>query len=51
MQPYGFDPTAEFHNYTIQWTPAESRFYVNGEFRQAIDTNVPSLASKIIFNK
>ncbi|GAA5852522.1 hypothetical protein JCM3766R1_000824 [Sporobolomyces carnicolor] len=50
-QRYGFDPTQNFHNYTIVWTAQESRFYIDGEFRQSFDTNVPvGIPSKVIFN-
>ncbi|GAA5923244.1 glycoside hydrolase family 16 protein [Sporobolomyces koalae] len=49
-QPYGFDPTADFHNYTITWTPTATLFYIDGELRNEFNTNVPGVDAKIIFN-
>lgn len=31
----GFDASADFHEYTIEWTPEGARFYVDGELRHA----------------
>ncbi|GAA5899362.1 glycoside hydrolase family 16 protein [Sporobolomyces salmoneus] len=50
-QKYGFDATDDFHNYTIQWTEKESRFFIDGDLREEFDTNVPvGIPSKIIYN-
>lgn len=29
--PYGFDPTAAYHDYTIEWTSRFTKFYVDGK--------------------
>lgn len=29
LKPLGFDSSADFHTYTIQWTPASAEFYVD----------------------
>lgn len=31
MHSFGFDASAEFHEYTIEWTPESARFLVDGE--------------------
>ncbi|GAA6040997.1 hypothetical protein JCM8097_000531 [Rhodosporidiobolus ruineniae] len=48
--PYGFDPTADFHEYTIEWTPTYSKFHVDGELKTTFTTNVPSKASQFMLN-
>ena len=35
-----FDPSEDFHLYTIEWTPAGARFVVDGEQRLAWDRNI-----------
>ena len=29
-----FDPTADFHDYAIEWTLAEARFLIDGEVKR-----------------
>jgi len=33
LKSLGFDSSADFHTYTIQWTPAFAEFYVDGELQ------------------
>ena len=33
LKSLGFDSSADFHTYTIQWTPASAEFYVDGELQ------------------
>lgn len=33
LKSLGFDSSADFHEYTIQWTPASAEFYVDGELQ------------------
>jgi endo-1,3-1,4-beta-glycanase ExoK len=35
MEALGFDASADFHEYTIEWTPARATFWVDGELRHA----------------
>jgi beta-glucanase (GH16 family) len=35
-----FDPSEDFHVYTIEWTPAGARFLVDGEERLHWDRNI-----------
>ncbi|GAA5949752.1 hypothetical protein JCM3765_007676 [Sporobolomyces pararoseus] len=48
--PFGFDPTADFHNYTIKWTPTETEFFVDGIFKTSLSENVPATPAFIIYN-
>ncbi|GAA6056558.1 hypothetical protein JCM3770_004360 [Rhodotorula araucariae] len=47
---YGFDPAADFHNYTLVWTPSKSLFYVDGKHRRTFRRNVPSVAASFLWN-
>ncbi|GAA6018220.1 hypothetical protein JCM11491_005638 [Sporobolomyces phaffii] len=47
---YGFDPAADFHNYTIQWTPTTTAFFIDGKHQDTFKKNVPKVASQIVFN-
>ncbi|GAA6018186.1 hypothetical protein JCM11491_005624 [Sporobolomyces phaffii] len=47
---FGFDPTADYHNYTIRWTPTSTDFYVDSKFQTRLTKNVPRTAAKIMFN-
>ncbi|KAI5476568.1 glycoside hydrolase family 16 protein [Pseudohyphozyma bogoriensis] len=47
---YGFDLTADFHDYTIVWTSEHTGFYVDGVLKQTFTDNVPSIASAWIWN-
>lgn len=38
-----FDPTAEFHDYTIEWTPAEARFLVDGNLLRTWSAQIDRL--------
>ncbi|KAM0751254.1 concanavalin A-like lectin/glucanase [Meredithblackwellia eburnea MCA 4105] len=48
--PYGFDPTAGFHDYTIVWTNRMTRFYTDGQLRATLTTNVPTQAGPWVWN-
>ncbi|GAA5898977.1 hypothetical protein JCM6882_004583 [Rhodosporidiobolus microsporus] len=48
--PYGFDPTADFHEYTIEWTSTASKFYVDGELKKTFKTNVPKVPAQFMWN-
>ncbi|GAA6040995.1 hypothetical protein JCM8097_000530 [Rhodosporidiobolus ruineniae] len=47
---YGFDPTEDFHEYTIEWTSTYSKFYVDGELKTTFTTNVPKKATMFTLN-
>ena len=34
-----FDPSADFHDYTIEWTPTEARFTIDGELKRTWSTH------------
>ncbi|GAA5884550.1 hypothetical protein JCM16303_000023 [Sporobolomyces ruberrimus] len=48
--PYGFDPTADFHDYTIEWKEGESIFEVDGVEVGRLTENVPSEPMAFIWN-
>jgi beta-glucanase (GH16 family) len=39
----GFDPSADFHEYTIEWTPAGANFLVDGEVLRTWTTNIDKM--------
>jgi beta-glucanase (GH16 family) len=39
----GFDPTADFHDYAIEWTPAEARFVVDGTVKRTWSAQIDRL--------
>lgn len=38
-----FDPTADFHDYAIEWTPAAARFVVDGEVKRTWSDQIDRL--------
>jgi endo-1,3-1,4-beta-glycanase ExoK len=38
-----FDPSADFHVYTMEWTPVEARFLVDGELKRSWNTKIDLL--------
>ncbi|GAA5906326.1 hypothetical protein JCM8208_003518 [Rhodotorula glutinis] len=47
---YNFDPTADFHNYTIVWQKGKSEFHVDGKLRKTFRDNVPSVGASFLWN-
>jgi endo-1,3-1,4-beta-glycanase ExoK len=43
ISPLGFDPSADFHVYTMEWTPAAARFAVDGVTQHVWDTEIERL--------
>ncbi|GAA5995075.1 hypothetical protein JCM5350_003995 [Sporobolomyces pararoseus] len=48
--PYGFDPTEDFHDYTIEWKAGETIFEVDGKEIGRMQVNVPRDPMKFIWN-
>jgi len=46
----GFDPTADFHEYTIEYQPGSVRFLVDGQQLQAWTSGVPRSAMNLFVN-
>ncbi|GAA5999937.1 glycoside hydrolase family 16 protein [Rhodotorula paludigena] len=42
VYPYGFDPTADFHDYTIEWTEDTTIFSIDGAEIATFTRNVPT---------
>jgi endo-1,3-1,4-beta-glycanase ExoK len=40
MEPLGFDASADFHVYTIEWTPTEAKYLVDDEVRFTWTKNI-----------
>ena len=38
-----FDPTADFHDYAIEWTPAEARFVIDGVVKRTWSDQIDRL--------
>ncbi|ORY90234.1 concanavalin A-like lectin/glucanase domain-containing protein [Leucosporidium creatinivorum] len=47
---YPWDPTADFHDYTLEWSSDATRFYVDGVLWKELTTNVPTKPSSFIWN-
>ncbi|GAA5858374.1 hypothetical protein JCM8547_004669 [Rhodosporidiobolus lusitaniae] len=45
-----FDPTEDFHEYTIEWTEGLTRFFVDGELKTTFTENVPSKPTSFYLN-
>ncbi|GAA6011722.1 hypothetical protein JCM11491_000729 [Sporobolomyces phaffii] len=48
--PYGFDPTEDYHDYTIEWKEDVTIFEVDGEEVGRLTENVPSEPMGFIWN-
>ncbi|RUP46273.1 concanavalin A-like lectin/glucanase domain-containing protein [Jimgerdemannia flammicorona] len=46
----GFDPTADYHDYRIDWIPGKSQMWVDGVLRATLTQEVPNIPGKILFN-
>ena len=47
---FRFDPSADFHNYRIDYNPGSVQFYVDGNLRQTWTDGVPSTSMKLLVN-
>jgi endo-1,3-1,4-beta-glycanase ExoK len=43
LAPLGFDPSADFHVYAMDWTPSQARFSVDGQVMHTWDTEIERL--------
>lgn len=43
LAPLGFDPSADFHVYAMEWTPTEARFSVDGQILHRWDAEIERL--------
>jgi endo-1,3-1,4-beta-glycanase ExoK len=43
LAPLPFDPTADFHEYAIEWTPTEARFVVDGVVKRSWSAQIERL--------
>ncbi|GAA5845144.1 hypothetical protein JCM11251_008009 [Rhodosporidiobolus azoricus] len=48
--PYGFDPTTDFHDYTIEWTADATTFSLDGEVVATLTENVPTTPMPMVWN-
>ncbi|HET7270983.1 MAG TPA: glycoside hydrolase family 16 protein [Rubrobacter sp.] len=47
---FRFDPSADFHNYRIDYNPDSVQFFVDGTLRQTWTDGVPSASMKLLVN-
>lgn len=47
---FRFDPSADFHNYRIDYNPGSVEFYVDGVLRQTWTDGAPSASMKLLVN-
>ncbi|HVR18658.1 MAG TPA: glycoside hydrolase family 16 protein [Polyangiaceae bacterium] len=40
LETLGFDPTADFHEYAVEWTPESAKYLVDGEVRLTWTRNI-----------
>ncbi|KAJ7599607.1 concanavalin A-like lectin/glucanase domain-containing protein [Mycena floridula] len=45
-----FDPSDDFHEYRIDWTDSATTFYIDGDQKAQLTTNVPTGELSYIFN-
>jgi beta-glucanase (GH16 family) len=43
LAPLGFDPSADFHVYAMEWTPTEARFSVDAQVIHVWNTEIARL--------
>ncbi|KAJ7599604.1 concanavalin A-like lectin/glucanase domain-containing protein [Mycena floridula] len=48
--PLTFDPSADFHEYRIDWTASQVRFYIDGVQKAVLTDNIPTGSLSYIFN-
>ncbi|EKM74934.1 hypothetical protein AGABI1DRAFT_47135 [Agaricus bisporus var. burnettii JB137-S8] len=48
--PFTFDPTADFHEYRIDWSSDATAFYIDGQRKARFTQNVPTQAGHWIWN-
>ncbi|GAA5974392.1 hypothetical protein JCM11641_005255 [Rhodosporidiobolus odoratus] len=48
--PYGFDPTADFHKYSIRWAANATSFYVDDVLKHTFTENIPTVATQFLWN-
>ncbi|GAA5834927.1 hypothetical protein JCM3766R1_002042 [Sporobolomyces carnicolor] len=47
---YGFDPTADYHDYGIEWSETATTFFVDGQKVGQLTENVPREPMKFLWN-
>ncbi|GAA5974386.1 hypothetical protein JCM11641_005251 [Rhodosporidiobolus odoratus] len=50
VAPYGFDPSADYHTYTIEWAADSTKFYVDDVLKHTFTENIPTVATQFLWN-
>lgn len=50
IDPLGFDPSADFHEYRFDWYPDSVVYFIDGERREVLTTKVPDDSVQIMLN-
>ncbi|GAA5877117.1 hypothetical protein JCM8547_008962 [Rhodosporidiobolus lusitaniae] len=50
VTPYGMDPSADYHTYTLAWSSDKTDFYLDGELKSTLTENVPSSPAAFVLN-